>query len=275
NIREQLEILEQYTPEKILIQDPIFGVDFTWFKKILDTIGTKRNYKVKLETHVDILNEQRKNFLIKNDIDLTIGFETASRQMLHLMDKTKDPSKYLERMKCIMEDFGENSQELTINVLLGHPGESLRTIDETFEFLTRNLSFTEGLITKFSIFRLYPGTNVYVNRGFFENAFKSRFFFADWWYNELDYSIVPSLIEPSNGLTFYSEMKYINEKINELFHSTIFSDEQVSNAYKLFYLRFLSNINKTYRNLEQDLINYEACMGNINKLEKPNLVSNF
>ncbi|MHA1372300.1 MAG: B12-binding domain-containing radical SAM protein, partial [Promethearchaeota archaeon] len=248
---KQLKILEKYNPNRIIIQDPIFGVNPNWFKSILSLLGNykERPYGIRLETHIDLLNKDKINLLRKNRINLTVGFESASRKMLYLMNKTKDPNLYLKRMINLITNYCNSENELMINLLFGHPGETKTTISETFQFLDKHINSLNGIVTKFSIFRLYPGTTIYKHTKFFERILGSRFYYKEWWYLDADYSILPSLLDPSRDLTLHDEFSLLLQKVETYFNDLIFNEKNLSIRFKFFYLKFLMNIKRTYTNL--------------------------
>lgn len=249
NILKQLEILKKYNPKRVVITDPLFGVDKKWFQSVVKMIGREtKDFRVKVEMHVDIINQNKIEHLLANNIDLTIGFESASPSMLYLMNKTNDPARYIENAKHIIKKYGNSNQELMINILLGHPGESRNTITESFDFLTKNIK-TGSVLTKFSLFRLYPGTPVYYYSNFFEFFFKTRFYLKKWWEHDLDYGIVPSLIDPSANLSIMDELSFIRLKIQDFIEKSVVYKENMPIGYKLFFLKYTNKIRKTYQYL--------------------------
>jgi hypothetical protein len=135
-----------------------------------------------------------------------------------------------------------------LNILLGHPGENKNTLSETFDFLTKNIK-TGSVLTKFSLFRLYPGTPVYYHSGFFEFFFKTRFYMKKWWERDLDYGIVPSLIDPSGSLSIMDELYFIRLKIQDFIEKGAVYKENMPIGYKLFFLKYTNKIRKTYQYL--------------------------
>lgn len=261
-IQDQLELFEKYEPARIIIQDPLFGANNKWFDNVTRLLGKKdRSYKVKVEMHVDLINQHRLETLIHNALDLTVGFESASLQMLYLMNKTRNPIKYIKNARTIIKNYGKSGQELILNVLIGHPGENKQTIDETFNFLEDVSDYFNRLIPKFSLFRLYPGTPVYHYMGFFEVFFKTVFYMKDWWYHDVDYSLVPSIIDPSRNLDIISEISYSNEKISILLRN-ISKSENLALIYQLAYMKYLSRINRTFKALEGTISQLKTDLSN-------------
>ncbi len=248
----QLELLESYKPKRITIQDSLFGGNKKWFDTITAALQEKdRPYKIKAEAHVDILNENKLQALIKSDIDLTVGFESASHQQLVLMNKTADPARYVQKMGRIIDTLFRSGRELVINVLIGFPGETRRTIDETFAFLEGSSSKLDATLPKFSLFRIYPGTPVFQNARFFEDVLGSVFYSKDWWYHEVDHSLFPSIIDPSRHLDMISEISYVRDRINTFCKNMVAGGGISSMAYKLAFTRYLSRVNRSYDGLKE------------------------
>ncbi|HME51252.1 MAG TPA: cobalamin-dependent protein [Candidatus Lokiarchaeia archaeon] len=253
-MRLQLEAFEKYEPSRIIIQDPLFGVNKRWFDDVTSMLGKKdRTYKVKVEMHVDLINKHRLEKLVGSALDLTIGFESASPQMLHVMNKTRNPSRYVDNTKTIIKNYSKSGQELVLNVLIGHPGENRLSIDETFNFLEGVSNYFNEVLPKFSLFRLYPGTPVYRYMQFFEMIFKTVFYMKNWWYHDVDFSLVPSIIDPSRNLDIISEISYSNEKINMLLRQ-ISKSKNLALKYQLVYMKYLSRMNRTFKELEGKMI---------------------
>lgn len=250
SIQSQLELFENYEPARIIIQDPLFGANRKWFDEVTSLLGRKdRSYKIKVEMHVDLINPQILKKLDESALDLTVGFESASMQMLHLMNKTRNPVKYVNNAKMIIKHYSKSGLELVLNVLIGHPGENKSTIDETFNFLEDVSNDFNEVLPKFSLFRLYPGTPVYQHMQFFEMVFRTEFYMKNWWYYDVDYSLVPSIIDPSRNLDIISEISYSREKINTLL-GEISKSENLALKYQLAYLKYMSRMNRTFKALE-------------------------
>jgi anaerobic magnesium-protoporphyrin IX monomethyl ester cyclase len=247
----QIDLIAEHNPKRITITDSLFGVNQKWFDAITTFLQQKnRPYKVKVEAHVDSLNARKLQALIRSGIDLTVGFENASPQQLILMNKTANPARYVQRMNQIINIFSGSGRELIINVLLGHPGETKHTIDETFSFLDAASTKLDATLIKYSLFRLYPGTPVFQDAKFFEDVLGSVFYLKDWWYHEVDHSIYPSIVDPSRHLDLISEITYIRDKINSLYGDLISRNEGSSVVYKLAFLRYLSRVNRSYDGLK-------------------------
>ncbi|MEX2726258.1 MAG: radical SAM protein [Candidatus Sigynarchaeum springense] len=252
----QLEILESYNPNRITIMDSLFGANRKWFDTITSLMQKKnRPYKVKVEAHVDILSDEKLHALIKSGIDLTVGFENASPQQLVLMNKTKDPMRYIYNMNRIIDTFFHSGRELVVNILIGFPGETRRTIDETFAFLARSSPKLDSTLLKFSLFRIYPGTPVFRYTPFFHDVFGSIFYTKDWWYHDVDHSLFPSIVDPSRHLDLISEITYVRDKINTLYADLVSRGGVSSVTYKLAFIRHLSRVNRSYDGLKDRIVN--------------------
>ncbi|MHA1748589.1 MAG: B12-binding domain-containing radical SAM protein [Promethearchaeota archaeon] len=282
NVRKQLSKMEQYDPEKIVIQDPIFGVNPKWYDEVVSILGSREgDYRVKIETHVDLLNQRKINHLFNNKIDLTIGFESASHRMLYLMNKTTNPRRYVERTNEILKMFANSSQELVLNVLLGHPGELDDSITDTFGFLESNREKMNNVVVKFSLFRYYPGTTIEKHINFFKKIFGTRIYAREWWHLPMDHSILPSLIDPSRILTLNDELSVISKYTENFIKDIVYKNKDIGMLNKLFYLQYLSRIKRTYQELEikvKDLrenLSENKDLGLKIPLKNPDLISNF
>nr|MDO8119474.1 radical SAM protein [Candidatus Sigynarchaeota archaeon] len=252
-VSRQIARLEGYGMRRLTISDPLFGLGRAWFEKVTDLLGQRNTpYRVKVEMHVDLMNDKRIERCLKNKIDLVVGFESASLQMLHLMNKTIDPAKYILKTKKIMSSYNDSSQELLLNVLFGHPGESKSTLDETFGFLYDSMRYMNSTTPKASLFRLYPGTPVFEDQAFYHQVFGTIFYDLGWWYRDCDQSLSPVIIDPSRGFPLEQEIEYIHEQM-ESFLGLSAREGTLTIMKKIAVMKYASKLKGTYENLHSTI----------------------
>ncbi|MBY9007126.1 MAG: B12-binding domain-containing radical SAM protein [Candidatus Lokiarchaeota archaeon] len=108
------------------------------------------------------------------------GFESANKDLLIEMNKTKTPSLYIESMKKIIDFYKKNNRSYCrINIVCGFPGENKSTFRETIEFIQKNAS-DENIQISPSLFSCYPNTPVYKNMDYYIKKFDTKFNML-WW----------------------------------------------------------------------------------------------
>ncbi|MFX0100365.1 MAG: B12-binding domain-containing radical SAM protein, partial [Candidatus Hodarchaeota archaeon] len=250
NIEKQLEKFKDCDFEEIFIADPIFGVEGKWFDSTVECLGKmKERHPARVQTHVDLTSKARLEKLVENGIRMMVGLESASPEMLHLMNKTRDPLKYLERASSLIRHAADLNMEVGLNVVLGFPGETRETIDETFEFMGNHADFHSSIHYRQHLFMIFPGTPVYNNLQFFENTFGTRVHCKQWWKEDVDQIIARTIVDPSRNLTHLECNEYLLEKFASLVQSRIVTSRHVASEKKLHYCRQLLRLKKDFQDL--------------------------
>lgn len=79
---------------------------------------------------------------------LNIGMESASPTILKIMNKTKNPNKYIRSMECLIKEASVfKNLALRINFIF-YIGETPQTVRETFGFLCRNFEGIDSILYK-------------------------------------------------------------------------------------------------------------------------------
>lgn len=114
-----------------------FGVDKVKTKEKLEYLKDKK-IKWNIELHVDNPWEYYINDLKAAGINkASIGFESGSPTTLSLMNKTKDPYRYLERLKLLLLELKKAEISVSLNLLIDYR-ETEETLIETLTFLEGN-----------------------------------------------------------------------------------------------------------------------------------------
>lgn len=88
---------------------------------------------------------------------IDLGLESASPRMLGLMEKTADPSRYLEKATIFIEAAADAGIGVKLNILL-YPGEDDASMSQTEDFVLRNASRIAGIAAGSTI--EFPGTSL-------------------------------------------------------------------------------------------------------------------
>lgn len=114
-----------------------FGVNSIETRKKLAYLKTK-NINWNIELHVD--NEWEEYIDDLRDAGITkvsIGFESGSPTILRLMNKTKNPEKYLSRLEKLLVKLNKQGIKPSLNLLIDYR-ETKETLIETLAFLEKN-----------------------------------------------------------------------------------------------------------------------------------------
>ena len=95
-----------------------------------------------------------------------------------------------------------------VNVLVGHPGETTATMDESLAFLDR--LFPPGRASRgwLSVdpFRLYPGSRVHREAAEWTAEHGTRFHTPEWWLRAADRDVTSELVDPSAELDAFARL---------------------------------------------------------------------
>jgi len=150
-----------------------FGIKFYYFqdsniankreylRRLCETIRKNRlDIKWSCEARVDLINKD----MIERMYDagcraITFGLESADRSILKNMNKPISPEK-LASFKRIIKHMRKKGMLANINIIVGFPGESKRTISSTIDFLRE----AEPIAYSMSKFFLEKGTDIWKNK---------------------------------------------------------------------------------------------------------------
>jgi len=108
-----------------------------------------------------------------------IGMESASPTILRLMNKTKNPEKYINDMESLIKEISKMDElALRINFMF-YVGETPQTVRETISFISRNFEGIDSILYT-PVFIVY-GTKLYMNFGEYEKKFKSKLIHTPYW----------------------------------------------------------------------------------------------
>jgi radical SAM superfamily enzyme YgiQ (UPF0313 family) len=194
---------ERYQVISIGIGDACFGVHPQWRKRLLSQLA-------ELNPPYWVLFETRPEFLDREDIDLLsrfksqvqFGLESCSVEMLRIMNKTRQPERFLTRFREITALLSEKGVLHGANLICNHPGETQRTLDETFAYIDDVLTIpNSSLIWACHAYTHFPGSEVDRNRQMYEEQYGSQFLCPDWWRVEGDQYDNGRMVYPSRDLS--------------------------------------------------------------------------
>lgn len=206
---EELERLSQWTDLGkwiINIADPLFGFRRDWRREVLTGIVEKgllpRQYWTL--TRSDDLDEQDISLLARARFSIGIGLESGSPTMLRQMQKGNTPDRYLNAVRRLARLSHDHGLTWAVNVIVGHPGETPETMNETAQFVRELFTMTERTRGWLSVdpFRLYPGSAVHEQRRQWEQKYGATFYSPEWWKSWYDVGFHAEHLDPSRSLGF-------------------------------------------------------------------------
>ncbi len=215
---DELSRLASYTDLSrwvVNIADPLFGFRRRWRREVLEGIIERKLFPRQYWTltRSDDLEDEDVSLLARARFSIGIGAETGSPWMVTEMQKAKDPERYLDALARLAELSKRHRLNWAANVIVGHPGETERTMRETRSFLDR--LFAAGGETcgwlSFDPFRLYPGALVHEQMAQYGERFGTRFHHPQWWKSWYDGPFRAEHIDPSAELSFERRVTLMHE----------------------------------------------------------------
>jgi radical SAM superfamily enzyme YgiQ (UPF0313 family) len=157
-------VIRTLNPDKILIEDLIFGFNAHWRYEFLAALRD-RNYPqiFWVEMRADTITEQTAELMGQQNFDVTIGLESASPSTLGYMKKARDPASYIRSFRRSAELLQRAGVPTTFSIMLNFPGETLTSFRETITQCEEVLSGTDAPFFRFDFFEysFYPGNETY------------------------------------------------------------------------------------------------------------------
>ena len=182
-ISEIHEAAGRYKAYAVGISDACFGMRPSWRKEFLKKlVDTKPEFWVVFETRPEYLDEDDARTISNLKIEVQLGIESCSPDMLRIMNKTRAPDKYLSKFREISHTLTEYGVLHRANLIFNHPGENKKTLRETFAFIDEELKKKESyLIWASHGYMHFPGCELDTNKKYYEEKYGSRFLSAQWW----------------------------------------------------------------------------------------------
>jgi radical SAM superfamily enzyme YgiQ (UPF0313 family) len=187
-VNQVFKVAERFDLYSVAIADACFGMRPSWRKEFLKRLVDRRpEFWVVFETRAEYLDAEDVKLLANIKLEIQFGLESGSPEMLRLMKKTKQPEKYLKRFSELSHLLTEHEILHRANMIFNHPGETRKTLDETFAFIDRELAIDNSyLMWANHGFMHFPGCDIDRNQSYYEETFGSRFICGDWWKDDQD-----------------------------------------------------------------------------------------
>jgi protein-L-isoaspartate O-methyltransferase/radical SAM superfamily enzyme YgiQ (UPF0313 family) len=183
--------------------DALFGMKRRWRREFLEALA-RRGIPVEkfwLLIRVDLVEDEDLRLFGAANCGLGFGLESGDPELLATIRKSGRLDDYLERMEHIAERALEHQVPWGANVICGHPGETPATLTRSAAYLRRLFLRPGGTTGFLSVdpFRLYPGSPIDADRGYYEQRFGTRFHHPHWW-DDGDPEFLSEWVDPSAEL---------------------------------------------------------------------------
>lgn len=174
------------------------------------------------------------------------------------MNKTKNPSQYIEKFNEIMKISEKLEIFCVLNIIINHPGETRQSFKETFEFAKKISEKVDLVNLNYNLMRNFPGTPLYCNLDYYRETYGSEFYFLDWWkYKEqLDYGL--TCIRPSKNLSLREILNLYRDSYIELQKLNIKHLKESKNRLEDYFVKIMYEKNKItfLENLIKNMIEF-------------------
>ena len=201
-IRQVSEAVRRFRVGCVAISDACFGMRPGWRKEFLRRLSDlDPSFWIIFETRPEYLDREDVDLLAGKKVEIQFGVESCSPDMLRIMKKTKQPEKFLQHFADISTYLSDRQVLHRANLIFNHPGETRRTLAETFAFMDRLLVRSDSyLMWAAHGFMHFPGCDTDVNHGLYERQYGSRFLSGDWWRGNEDQYEASMKFVPSTDL---------------------------------------------------------------------------
>lgn len=147
-IKEMKRYIKLYEKEDIYIyfESSLFAPTLKWARELKE-LYEKENLKVKWRctSRIDTFTPELIDTLSKAGMKvIDLGLESASKEQLLRMNKTKKPDEYLKKAEALLKSSYKNNVWVKLNILL-FPGESYKTLEETKGWLLNHKKYIKGI----------------------------------------------------------------------------------------------------------------------------------
>ncbi|MBN2532555.1 MAG: radical SAM protein [Spirochaetales bacterium] len=223
NILKELQNMKKMFDSKqisLYIQDPIFGLNRKWKLELVESLidMTKKweDCTYWIQERVETISEEIVRLYSKLDIMITLGFESGSPKMLTLMNKTRRPDLYLEKMIENRNLFEKYQMYYCLNVMFGYPGETKKEILESQKYISELFRESKYGLLWVLKYQFFPGSFIFQNAGAkeFEDM---EVLFPDWYKRMGNSIILPGLNSSSKELGNIESFKCIRDWVMPLY----------------------------------------------------------
>lgn len=185
--------------------DALFGMRKSWRRAFLDGLARLDVPVLKywLLIRVDLIDDEDLRLFGAANCGLGFGLESGDPQQLAIIRKSGRLDSYLDRMEDIATAALTHQVPWGANVICGHPGETPASMERSAAYLGQLFLRTGGTTGFLSVdpFRLYPGSPIDEQRGYYEQTYGTRFHRPNWW-KDGDPEFLSEWVDPSAQLSY-------------------------------------------------------------------------
>lgn len=189
----------------LFVADALFGMKSDWRKRFLEGLARRpvRAQKVWLLIRVDLLDRDDLRLMARANVAPGFGLESGDPEQLRRIRKAGKLEGWLDKTRDVAALAREARVPFGANVIVGHPGETERSMRQSAAFL-RDLFLgppeTFGFLS-IDPFRLYPGSPIDVERAAWERETGMRVHRERWWHDG-DQAFLSEWLDPSRELDY-------------------------------------------------------------------------
>ncbi len=233
------------------LHEPFFGFDKIWRQKMLKQIKIANLGTLYFATRFDVLTEYDINLLaeMKDRIGVAISLESASPTILSIMKKTTNPTKYLKKFITVDEQLNRMNIPYSVNVIIGHPGETLETLKESFHFYDDVFLNSDHSGPNFLPLGIYPNTDLTVNEKFYSNTYGMKIYYPkNHFFNSIPYYF--NHVDPSFSFSYFDAIDFAIPRITDIYRKK----SKISSFFRSQYRFRLSSYPKIFLRKQIPLI---------------------
>lgn len=185
--------------------DALFGMKKSWRREFLAGLARLGLpvEKYWLLIRVDLVEDEDLRLFSAANCGLGFGLESGDPGQLATIRKSGRLDTYLDQMRAISARARELDVPWGANVICGHPGETPATLARSAAYLAELFGDPRGTTGFLSVdpFRLYPGSPIDADRGYYERTFGTRFHRPLWW-EDGDPEFLSEWVDPSADLDY-------------------------------------------------------------------------
>ncbi|HVH97763.1 MAG TPA: radical SAM protein, partial [Enhygromyxa sp.] len=199
--------------------DALFGMRKSWRREFLEGLA-RLNVPVEkywLLIRVDLIEDEDLRLFGAANCGLGFGLESGDPQQLAIIRKSGRLDTYLDRMEDIATRALVHQVPWGANVICGHPGETPASLERSAAYLKKLFLRTGGTTGFLSVdpFRLYPGSPIDAERGYYEQTYGTRFHRPSWW-EDGDPEFLAEWVDPSAELDYLERERMQHELLDPI-----------------------------------------------------------
>ncbi len=136
-IKQELKLAKNEGIKLIDLHDAAFNISpkFKEIAKVIQEINFDKSMALGVELMAELIDKETADLLEKCNVKFCeVGLQSTNPEVLSNIGRTADLSKFLEGVKLLKS----KGIRLSINVIIGLPGDDLKSFKETINFLTKN-----------------------------------------------------------------------------------------------------------------------------------------